>query len=159
MSEQPSLEQWEANVRHIAHNFSYPPTPPNLASAIRQQTTAQPARMRPVMAWAAALSACIVVGLFAAMPGARTQVMAWIGLGGTPVWQAEPTATLVTPTLHRTPERATITGLPSPTLNTPGSAGHLLTATPQPSSTPLYVSTHVAGSTVSPQPMQSRISP
>jgi hypothetical protein len=123
MDEQWSLERWGTRVQQAARAFPYPPTPNNMANAVKRRLATRPAR--PVfkhqrLAWAVAAALAIV--FLAALPAAQSRLLDLIGLGAGRA-TADVTPTLLSPTL-------TVTGLPSPT-------SMLLTATPQPLSTPL----------------------
>lgn len=121
MNEQGSLDQWDMRVQQAARAFPYPPTP-NLAIAIRKHLAkpSHPAFSRQRLAWTVAVALAVV--FLAALPTVQSRLLDLIGLGAGHA-TADVTPTLLSPTL-------TVTGLPSPT-------SMLITATPQPSSTPL----------------------
>ncbi len=121
---QSSFEQFEVRVRQAAQAFPYPATP-NLAAAITQRIAAKSARpelYRQRLALSVACGLLILFGAVMTTPPARTRLLEMLGLGAGQTQLAEPTPTLISPTM-------TITGLPSPT-------SRLLTATPQPAATP-----------------------
>jgi hypothetical protein len=130
MNEHPSFEQFETQLKQLAQAFTYPATP-NLATAVTQRIAAKSVRPRlhsQRLAWSVALGLIIIFGLVMTTPPVRIKLLDIIGLGSGQTQLAEPTPTLITPTM-------TITGLPSPT-------SRLLTATPQAAATPFSSSTN-----------------
>lgn len=86
----PPNERWEAQIRDLARQLPYPPTP-DIAGAVAERLAARPRqapRLNP--AWALLLVVALLVGLLAAPP-VRAAILEFLQIGGVRIWLVEPT--------------------------------------------------------------------
>lgn len=127
-------DQWEARVQHLAHRFTYPPTP-DIASSVKEQLNVEKSRHQSArlsrdqisrqLAWAATVVLLILAGLLA-VPQVRAAVVEFLQIGAIRIFLAEPTATATVPPR----QLATPSGQP-----------------PRPSATPIASLLDLAGAT------------